>query len=574
MSATFTEAGSWNTLEPKLSLFTLETLETLGFSKMTPVQASTIPLFMKNKDVMVEAVTGSGKTLAFVIPIIEKLVYRKKRLASNEIGALIITPTRELAQQISSVFSIFLKDPSLPKHALIIGGVTTLQDDITEFKELGPDILIGTPGRLQDLIIGRGNAKSVVNTKELEILVLDEADRLLDMGFSQTLNNIIAHLPKQRRTGLFSATITDAISEIVRAGLRNPVRVVVRVQDIISKDELRTPATLDIGYIVCEPHQKLIQLIRIINQEAIAKKYIVYFATCACVDYFYKILSRVQQLKGTSIHSLHGQMDTKRRTATYHSFLNTPTTSKALLLCTDVAARGLDMPDVDYVIQMDPPQDPKVFSHRCGRTARAGKEGKAIVLLVRGREEVYVDFLKIRKIPLRQLSYVLPDSITTQDPVVDEENEVLLKQVRDIILTDRDLHDKGIKAFVSYVRSYTKHDASYIFRLKDLNLGKVAKGYGLLRLPKMPELKDYKSDDFEETPINMDEYKYADKSREKQRRQKLTEAKLKSATQSDKRHKRQLLPKELQKEERLAKKFKKGKINKDEFEKEIGLFSD
>ncbi|CAG8646310.1 2039_t:CDS:10 [Funneliformis mosseae] len=519
MSATFTEAGSWNTLEPKLSLFTLETLETLGFSKMTPVQASTIPLFMKNKDVMVEAVTGSGKTLAFVIPIIEKLVYRKKRLASNEI------------------------DPSLPKHALIIGGVTTLQDDITEFKELGPDILIGTPGRLQDLIIGRGNAKSVVNTKELEILVLDEADRLLDMGFSQTLNNIIAHLPKQRRTGLFSATITDAISEIVRAGLRNPVRVVVRVQDIISKDELRTPATLDIGYIVCEPHQKLIQLIRIINQEAIAKKYIVYFATCACVDYFYKILSRVQQLKGASIHSLHGQMDTKRRTATYHSFLNTPTTSKALLLCTDVAARGLDMPDVDYVIQMDPPQDPKVFSHRCGRTARAGKEGKAIVLLVRGREEVYVDFLKIRKIPLRQLSYVLPDSITTQDPVVDEENEVLLKQVRDIILTDRDLHDKGIKAFVSYVRSYTKHDASYIFRLKDLNLGKVAKGYGLLRLPKMPELKDYKSDDFEETPINMDEYKYADKSREKQRRQKLTEAKLKSATQSDKRHKRQLLPK-------------------------------
>lgn len=108
---------------------------------------------------------------------------------------------------------------------------------------MGPDILIGTPGRLQNLLVGKGSTKSVVNAKELEVLILDEADRLLDMGFSQTLDNIIAHLPKQRRTGLFSATMTDAISEIVRVGLRNPVRIVVKVEDIISKDEQRIPAT-------------------------------------------------------------------------------------------------------------------------------------------------------------------------------------------------------------------------------------------------------------------------------------------------------------------------------------------
>ncbi|CAB4432144.1 unnamed protein product [Rhizophagus irregularis] len=537
MSATFAKAGSWDTLEPKLSPFILETLATLGFSEMTPVQASAIPLFMKNKDVVIEAVTGSAK---------------------NEIGAIVITPTRELAQQISSVFSIFLKDPSLPKHALIIGGTTTLHDDIAEFKELGPDILIGTPGRLRDLLIGKGSEKSVVNTKELEILVLDEADRLLDMGFSQTLDNIITHLPKQRRTGLFSATMTDSISEIVRVGLRNPVKVVVKVEDIISKDEQRTPLTLDIGCIVCEPHQKLAQLIRIINREKTTKKCIVYYATCACVDYFYKILTKLSQLKGISIHSLHGKMDTKRRTATYQSFINLPTTSKALLLCTDVAARGLDMPDVDFIIQMDPPQDPKVFSHRCGRTARAGKKGKAILLLVKGREEVYVDFLKIRKIPVRLLSYILSDNsntIVTQD-TIDEENDNLLKQVQDIVLADRDLHDKGTKAFVSYVRFYTKHDASYIFRLKDLDLGKVAKGYGLLRLPKMPELKDYKINDFEENSVNMDEYKYADKSREKKRRQKLIEEKLRYATQSDKIHKRRQLPKGSWSAKKLAKQRK------------------
>nr|CAG8505447.1 2709_t:CDS:10 [Entrophospora candida] len=476
---TVVNAGSWTSLEPKLSPFILETLATIGFLEMTPVQASTIPLFMKSKDVVVEAVTGSGKTLAFVIPIIEKLVNRKHRLRKNEI---------ELAQQISSVFSIFLNsssslslDNQLPKHLLAIGGSTTnISEDIEKFKEIGPDILIGTPGRLHDLIVGRNtgsrnnntsNSISIVNTKELEILVLDEADRLLDMGFSENINTIMLHLPRQRRTGLFSATMTDGLSEIVRAGLRNPVRVVVKVEDVVTKNEQRTPATLQIGYILCEPHQKLSQLIRLMKSEKVAKKYIIYFSTCACVDYFYKIFVKLPQFSGVSIHSLHGKMDTKRRTATYKSFVNLPTTSTAILLCTDVAARGLDVPDVDYVIQVDPPQDPKVFSHRCGRTARAGKEGKAMVFLGIGREEVYI------------------------------ENDELLEQIRKIVLTDRDLHDKGTKAFVSYVRSYSKHEASYIFRLKDLDLGKVAKGFGLLKLPRMPELANAKIG-FDEVQIN------------------------------------------------------------------------
>ncbi|CAG8534374.1 6354_t:CDS:2 [Racocetra fulgida] len=190
----------------------------MGFTEMTPVQAGTIPLFMKNKDVVVEVVVA--------------IIYS-------------VYDDNKLAQQISSVFSIFLKDSviPLPKHALITGGASTLQDDIRYIKEFGPDILIGTPGRLEDLLVGRGTAKNYVNTKELEILVLDEADRLFDMGFSQSLNNIIAHLPKQRRTGLFSATMTDGLAEIVRAGLRNPVRVMVKVEDLVSKDVQRIPAT-------------------------------------------------------------------------------------------------------------------------------------------------------------------------------------------------------------------------------------------------------------------------------------------------------------------------------------------
>ncbi|CAH1759125.1 986_t:CDS:10 [Entrophospora sp. SA101] len=556
---TVVNAGSWTSLEPKL-----KTLATIGFLEMTPVQASTIPLFMKSKDVVVElsgVSKGSGKTLAFVIPIIEKLVNRKHRLRKNEIGALVITPTRELAQQIST---------------------TNISEDIEKFKEIGPDILIGTPGRLHDLIVGRNtgsrnnntsNSISIVNTKELEILVLDEADRLLDMGFSENINTIMLHLPRQRRTGLFSATMTDGLSEIVRAGLRNPVRVVVKVEDVVTKNEQRTPATLQIGYILCEPHQKLSQLIRLMKSEKVAKKYIIYFSTCACVDYFYKIFVKLPQFSGVSIHSLHGKMDTKRRTA-----------------------RGLDVPDVDYVIQVDPPQDPKVFSHRCGRTARAGKEGKAMVFLGIGREEVYIEI-----------------------PKIDKENDELLEQIRKIVLTDRDLHDKGTKAFVSYVRSYSKHEASYIFRLKDLDLGKVAKGFGLLKLPRMPELANAKIG-FDE----MDEYKYADSIREKKRKEKLLGKKSTKSTESELislKKKRQLIINdswsdkklkkqrkterkvkkenkknsrgetinkhnkidgdddlekdewdELQKEERLIKKLKKGKISQEEFDKQFGDF--
>ncbi|RUP46888.1 hypothetical protein BC936DRAFT_146412 [Jimgerdemannia flammicorona] len=527
-------AGKWGDLEPTLSQPTLDTLSAMGFTQMTPVQAGAIPLFMKNKDVVVEAVTGSGKTLAFVIPIIEKLVHREHPLQGHEIGAIVVTPTRlalrslrhscflcstplpprrvthplpyltlsELAQQIHSVFTLFLCDhPNAANltHALFIGGTSPLSTDALRFRTSDPKILVGTPGRLEELL----KTKGLINTRELEVLVLDEADRLLDMGFAGQLAGIIAQLPKQRRTGLFSATMTDALGELVRAGLRNPVRIVVKVEDLERKEERRTPASLTIGYVICEPDQKLAQAVRILLREQQqldvkgARKFIVYFATCACVDYFYKILSKLPQLKPFSVHSLHGQMEIKRRTATYTTFTSLPPTTPALLLCTDVASRGLDIPDVDFVLQMDPPQDPKVFTHRCGRTARAGRAGCAVVLLNKGREETYVDFLKLRKIPLRPFSYLLsdltahappptaPEEEAALPPEEDLGNDTLLDSVRRVVLMDRDHHERGVKAFVSYVRAYSKHEASYIFRVRDLELGRVARGFGLLKVGRL-----------------------------------------------------------------------------------------
>ncbi|KAF8961346.1 ATP-dependent rRNA helicase spb4 [Entomortierella lignicola] len=557
-------AGSWEGLEPKLSSQVLDAVSTMGFTNMTPVQSGAIPLFMKNKDVVVEAVTGSGKTLSFLIPILEKIHRRSRKLSPTEVGAIVISPTRELATQIAKVLTEF--DPFFPniKHQLLIGGETSLEEDIATFQEVHSDILIGTPGRLEDILAQK---RGGVNVKELEVLVLDEADRLLDMGFSVSLNKIMSLLPKQRRTGLFSATMTDGLTELVRAGLRNPVRVVVKVEDLVGGGGQRTPASLHIGYILCSTSQKLLLLSHLLRQEASNKKTIVYFATCASVDYFYKLLSRLPTLSDFAIHSLHGKMETKKRTLTFKSFTDIPAGSPGVLLCTDVASRGLDIPDVDFVVQVDPPQDPKAFTHRCGRAGRAGREGKAVVFLVKGKEETYVDFLRVRKVPIHRWGWkggpVITEDIeddaeeegdvemggteegaadngnagkimiTRQEPEDDAENAEFLKGVQKIVMTDRDLHDKGTMAYVSFIRSYSKHEASFIFRSKDLDLGALARGYGLLRLPKMPELKNEKSggsiQGFVPADIDMDKYKYQDKQKEAVRVKKLAEYKAKQA---------------------------------------------
>lgn len=542
----------------------------MGHTHMTPVQASTIPLFMRNKDVVVEAVTGSGKTLAFVIPILEKLIRRESKLKKNEIGALVISPTRELASQIHSVFNLFLSSqPSAqlsqvpsphasddedangspesrweyPSPLLLVSSESSPAQDIQRFLFTGADIVIGTPGRVEEFLLGKG--RNIVNVKDLEVLVLDEADRLLDLGFHQTLTRILTHLPKQRRTGLFSATMTDAdaISELVRVGLRNPARVVVKVQSKKSRtrgadgiagrqikeviEERRIPANLHNFYLECPSSEKLVQLARVIRHECYhqrSSRFIVYFATCACVDYFYRVLLSVLAMDGT-LHSLHGHLPPTARTKTLAAFASSPATptSPQILLATDVAARGLDLPDVDVVVQFDPPSDPKTFSHRCGRTARAGRSGRAWAFLV-GRETDYVDFLAVRKIPLKACQAFAEDGSPrnnvddeAEDPAVSD----ALEQIRKIVIKDRTLYDKAVKAFVSFVRAYSKHEASYVFRIKDLDLVGVAKSFGLLRLPRMPELKDADRGSWQDADVDWDAYAYTDPAKEANRRAEL-----------------------------------------------------
>ncbi|ORY77796.1 P-loop containing nucleoside triphosphate hydrolase protein [Protomyces lactucae-debilis] len=541
----------WDKLEVPLTPWIREAVATMGFQQMTPVQSSTIPLFMKHKDVVVEAVTGSGKTLAFLLPLIERLIQRDEPFSRHHIGALVICPTRELAIQIQTVFTSILAlsvperdEPELlmdehgqvdedtvqepePEPVLIsqllIGGRTSVQQDLVAFNASSPHVLIGTPGRINDFF----NTSRVVKTKELEVLIMDEADRLLDMGFHDTLASIINKLPKQRRTGLFSATMTDAVSQLVRTGLRNPVKIIVKVKAHLGDDK-RTPTSLQMGYMVLHPAEKIAQLIRVLHYSLAVDnltKSIVYLPTCAAVDYFTPLLSQLSQLKAFTLIPLHGKQAPSIRQKHFKRFISLGSGTPSVLLTTDLAARGLDIPDVDLVIQLDPPQDPSAFSHRCGRAGRAGRPGKAVLFLNWGREEEYVEFLQVRKTPVLPLPRLTPDNQVdaSMSDTVDEGCKTLNERLKQIVRKDRDLYERGIKAFVSYIRFYTKHQAAYIFRLADLDLAGCAASYGLLRLPSMPELK---AQDvvYEGERVDMRTFAYADKIRETARLEALTKA--------------------------------------------------
>ncbi|TIA86898.1 hypothetical protein E3P99_03531 [Wallemia hederae] len=519
-------AGEWNTLKPRLTPWLEDYLLTIGYTQMTPVQASAIPLFRANKDVVVEAVTGSGKTLSFLIPILEKYMQHYESLSNGHVFSLIVTPTRELAVQTHKQLSEILDAAPLdlpPPLLLVSDGNASTLDDRKRFQAQNSHILIGTPGRVEEFIAGnrgtKGKGKGTGRYTNFEVLVLDEADRLLDLGFLPTLKSIVSHLPKQRRTGLFSATMTDQLSNLIAIGLRNPSKIVVKVTSKSNKHELeerRTPAELTNTYTVVQQRDKLAKLLRLLQKEVEdgKQKMIVYFPTCATVDYIYNVMKNMPKKylppASTSLHSLHGHIPPSKRATALSSFTTSPS---AILLCTDVAARGIDLPDVDVVVQWDAPTDTRSFSHRVGRTARAGNRGKAVLFLAQGSEEGYVEFLRGRKIP-----------IFPHRPIDDASDaDELLAVVRGVLLKDRALHDASIKALTSTVKAYSKHEQVYLFRITELDIAGLATAYGLLRMPKMPELKN-REVTWEDESVDWDAYAYANQAQEASRLKKLAEA--------------------------------------------------
>lgn len=586
----------WEDLSIKWSPKVWEAIKSLNFPTMTPVQSATIPLLLRMKDVAAEAVTGSGKTLAFLIPILEILLRRPERLKKTDIGALILLPTRVLALQINEVLNHLLQKIPEISTLLLIGG-NNIEDDISKFKKHGGHIVICTPGRLLDMLTRRQDINLSLCLKSLEVLILDEADRLLDMKFRESIDVILGYVPRQRRTGLFSATQTKEVQALIRAGLRNPVLV-----NVTEKATESTPILLSNYYVITKNNGKLATLLSLIEMKRMMKV-IIFLPTCACVEYWSEILSKV--LANRKILSIHGKMKSKRKNVV-ESFKNA---EEAILLCTDVLARGIDIPEVDWVVQWDPPSNASAFIHRVGRTARQGHLGSAIVLLLES-EEAYVNFLeRNQRVRLKLLS----------DPSTDKQVQENIATIRSYLEVDRSLMEKSTRAFVSHVRAYSKHDCSLLLRVKDLHLGSMAATYGLLQLPKMPELKNKDVSDFPLLPaFDINTVPYIDKQKEivrleklklyketglwpglkpklhqkptqswsktiqlkadkKQRKMKRKEAKKQQSLKTEptiKRKRKGISEEdmaELAKDIAVLKKFKKKKLSNEDYDKEMGL---
>lgn len=381
--------GDINTKEVvKFSDFPISKKTLLGLQEAqcrqpTEIQRQTIGFALQGKDVLGAAKTGSGKTLAFLIPVLECL-YRQQWSSMDGLGALIISPTRELAYQTFEVLRKVGKNHEF-SAGLIIGG-----KDLKSESERIPrsNIVICTPGRL----LQHMDETAAFHASNLHMLVLDEADRILDMGFADTLNAIVENLPKSRQTLLFSATQTKSVKDLARLSLKDPEYVWVH-----EKAKFSTPATLEQSYVVCELHQKVNMLYSFIRSH-LKKKVIVFFACCKEVQYLFRALCRLRP--GMPLLALHGKQQQMKRVEVYNDFLKK---QNAVLFATDIAARGLDFPAVNWVLQFDCPEDADTYIHRVGRTARYKEGGEALLLLLPSEEKGMVSQLQEKKVPINKI---------------------------------------------------------------------------------------------------------------------------------------------------------------------------
>ena len=330
----------------------MKAIERMGFVEPTPVQVETIPLTMKGKDVIAQAQTGTGKTAAFGIPILESLTKGVKPFS------LILVPTRELGAQVSDELkklAFYMDDV----RVLPVYGGKSIDDQVDAFRK-GVDIVVGTPGRVIDHL-----HRGTLALDEIEVLVLDEADRMLDMGFIEDIEYIVSKVKKQRQTMLFSATIPEAIKEIAARHMVEPETI------MIGEEQIVLPTTKQV-YFNIERKNKIWALCRVLD--AYKPKAIVFVQTKVMVD----ILAKRLDSYGYRVGELHGDLTQVRREKVLKEFREGKT---AVLIATDVAARGLDIEGVTHVINYDIPEDPEVYVHRIGRTGRAGKEGIAITFI-------------------------------------------------------------------------------------------------------------------------------------------------------------------------------------------------
>jgi ATP-dependent RNA helicase DDX47/RRP3 len=369
-----------------------EAIATLGWTSPTEIQKSAIVEALKGRDVIGLAETGSGKTGAFAIPIIQALLDNPTRLF-----AVVLAPTRELAFQINDVFASLGASISL-QTACIVGGVDKMTQAIALAKK--PHVIVTTPGRLVDHL---ENTKGF-SLRTVKFLVLDEADRMLSLDFEEEINKILSVIPRDRRTFLFSATMTSKVAKLQKASLVNPVKVEV-------SNKFQTPKTLVQQYLFLPAKWKDVYLTFILD-EFKEQTCIIFVATCN------NALRTTLMLRNLGFKAicLHGKLSMPKRLGALNKF---KAGTRNILVATDVASRGLDIPDVDVVLNVDIPSNGKDYIHRVGRTARAGKSGRSVAFVTQYDVEAYQRLEQM-------IGQKLPEYPTDEDTVL-----VLLERVNE-----------------------------------------------------------------------------------------------------------------------------------------------
>jgi len=501
----------------------------MSIRRPTLIQIQAIPVLMEGKDVMFKSKTGSGKTLAFLLPMVSHLVNdekRKRRLKRTDgTHAIVIAPTRELVLQINHVLQNLLKSYYWIVSTTLMGGEKKKSEKARLRK--GAIVVLATPGRLLDHLI----TTKAFKVNQVEIMVLDEADRLLDLGFEKDLKSILQILNERkgahvsRQSVLTSATLSTKLEQLAQISLKNPELLGFdqteeeqegeENDDEEGKDEQQQkgPSRLRQHYVCVDSKYRLTVLAALLKSlissssstasSSKPRKIMVFFGTCDSVEFHVKLLSgtcwppsdtSTKLLDNITFHMLHGNLPQKERTKTYFKFCNA---EEGILFATDVAARGLDLPLVDYIVQYDPPDHPDTYVHRVGRTARMGQKGQAILFLQRSEMD-YASLLKAKGLLLSEASVV---SILAHLNYDDDEDDELMtdgtksklppglelqNSFETLVSSDAELHELARLSFLSSVRAYGSYPRSmkHIFHPKKLHLGYVAKSFGLKEPPK------------------------------------------------------------------------------------------
>ena len=454
--------------ETSLSPFLLEAIDAMGHKNMTRIQAASIPVILSGRNMTAKAHTGSGKSLAFLLPAID-LIHKANMKLHHGTGVIVLTPTRELALQLYNVATQLISATNITV-GLAIGG-TSRQKEANHLCK-GASIVIATPGRLCDHL----NNTPGFKTDKLFMLILDEADMLLEYGFQQELEAILRMLPgpKLRQVCFFSATMSDKCLEVPHMEVNKETLVRINTD---TKSSTATRAHFEQGYIICPPEQRFLLLYTFMKRRS-DKKIIVFLSSRDSVEFYYEFLRFIGM---ASVLMLDGGMKQKQRMETYNKFCNA---QSGVLLATNVAARGLDLPAIDYVIQFDPPESVESYIHRAGRACRGDTSKKGVGLLfLMSHETKFISFLKAHNVSLFEFEFPADKIINVQ------------AEMENLIATIYYLRRKAQNAYRSFISAYASHHLKKVFNVNKIDLECLGRSFGLTEVPQVdvPGISLYKN---------------------------------------------------------------------------------